>query len=66
MRTSVFFDGQNPYRLSMRAHGHVDPYHWASYEVLKFANAPVSRVPGRTLAEVRFYTGFPSRSKNGD
>ena len=64
MRTSVFFDGQNLYRLAMRAYGRVYPYHWPSYDVVKLANALVSRVPGRTLAEVRFYTGLPSQSQN--
>ena len=63
MRTLVLFDGQNLYRLAMRAYGPDDPYNWPSYDVVKLAKALVSRVPGRTLAEVRFYTGVPDRAK---
>ena len=66
MRTLVLIDGQNLYRLAMRAYGHVYPYHWPSYDVVKLANALVSRIPGRTLAEVRFYTGVPSKSQSAD
>ena len=54
MRTLVFIDGQNLYRLAMRAYGRAYPYHWPSYDVIKLAQALVSRIPGRTLAEVRF------------
>ena len=64
MRTLVFIDGQNLYRLAMRAYGRVYPYHWPSYDVIKLANTLVSRVPGRSLVEVRFYTGVPSESQN--
>ena len=63
MRTLVLFDGQNLYRLAMRAYGPDDPYNWPSYDVVKLAKALVSRVPGRTLAEVRFYTGVPDQAK---
>ena len=66
MRTSVFIDGQNLYRLAMRAYGRVYPYYWPSYDVVKLANALVSRVPERTLTEVRFYTGVPSESQSAD
>ena len=66
MRTLVLIDGQNLYRLAMRAYGHVYPYHWPSYDVVKLANALVARVPERTLTEVRFYTGVPSESQNAD
>ena len=66
MRTSVFIDGQNLYRLAMRAYGRVYPYHWPSYDVVKLANVLVARIPGRTLAEVRLYTGVPSQSQNAD
>ena len=41
MRTSVFIDGQNLYRLAMRAYGRVYPYYWPSYDVVKLANALV-------------------------
>ena len=64
MRTLVLFDGQNLYRLAMQAYGRDDPYNWPSYDVVKLANALVSRVPGRTLAEVRFYTGVPHQAKD--
>ena len=64
MRTLVLFDGQNLYRLAMRTYGRDDPYNWPSYDVVKLADALVSRVPGRTLAEVRFYTGVPDQAKS--
>ena len=54
MRALVLFDGQNLYRLAMRAYGPGPPYTWPSYDVVKLAEALVSRVPGRALAEVRF------------
>ena len=65
MRTLVFIDGQNLYRLAMRAYGPGHPYHWPSYDVMKLAQALASRIPGRPLAEVRFYTRVPSHSVNG-
>ena len=67
MRALVSFDGQNLYHLAMRAYGPGPPYSWPSYDVVKLlpfypkAEALVSRVPGRTLAEVRFYTGVPGQ-----
>lgn len=64
MRTSVLIDGQNLYRLAMRAYGPGYPYHWPSYDVMKLAQALTSRIPGRTLTEVRFYTGVPSHSQD--
>ena len=63
MRTLVQFDGQNLYRLAMRAYGPGPPYTWPSYDVVSLAQALVSRVPGRTLSEVRFYTGVPASPK---
>ena len=66
MRTVVFIDGQNLYRLAMRAYGRIYPYYWPSYDVAKLANALVSRIPGRSLVEVRFYTGVPSQAQNAD
>ena len=66
MRTLVFIDGQNLYRLALRAYGGGYPYHWPSYDVMKLALVLVSRVPGRTLVEVRFYTGVPTRSQDAD
>ena len=64
MRTLVQFDGQNLYRLAMRAYGPGPPYTWPSYDVVSLAQVLVSRVPGRTLSEVRFYTGVPSQSQD--
>ena len=64
MRALVSFDGQNLYHLAMRAYGPGPPYIWPSYDVVKLAEALVSRVPGRALAEVRFYTGVPGQSQN--
>lgn len=64
MQTIVFFDGQDLY------HGAKDawrpktatgasPYAWPSYDVEKLAATLVSRVAGRTLKQIRFYTGVP-------
>ena len=47
----------------MRTYGPGSPYNWPSYDVVSLAQALVSRVPGRTLTEVRFYTGVPSQSR---
>jgi uncharacterized LabA/DUF88 family protein len=65
MRTIVLIDGQNLYHLARRAWspGLPDvssPYDWPSYDVEKLANALVSRVSGRSLEEIRFYTGVPN------
>ena len=64
MRALVLVDGQNLYHLARRAwasgpFGQSSPYTWPSYDVEKLAHALVSRVTGRTLAEIRFYTGVP-------
>ena len=61
MRTIVFIDGQNLYHLARTAwaSGPSSRYYWPSYDVEKLACALVSRTPGRTLAETRFYTGVP-------
>ena len=61
MRTIVLIDGQNLFHLARTAwsSGPSSPYDWPSYDVEKLAHALVSRAPGRTLAEVRFYTGVP-------
>lgn len=66
MRTLVLIDGQNLYHLAKEAWtppsaGPSSPYAWPSYDVEKLAHALVGRTPGRTLAEVRFYTGVPDR-----
>ena len=64
MRTIVLIDGQNLFHLARTAwsSGPSSPYDWPSYDVEKLAHALVSRAPGRTLAEVRFYTGVPDPS----
>lgn len=65
MRVLVLFDGQNLYHSSRkvwgpRTGGPASPYTWPSYDATKLAQALVARVPGRTLAEIRFYTGVPN------
>ena len=61
MRTIVLIDGQNLYHLARRAwaSGPSSPYAWPSYDVEKLAGTLAYRTPGRTLAEIRFYTGVP-------
>lgn len=64
MRTIVFIDGQNLYHLASNAWATTEPkrrsqYDWPSYDVEKLANALVTMQPGRSLAEIRFYTGVP-------
>ena len=67
IRTIVFIDGQNLYHLARRAwaSGPKSPYGWPSYDVEKLAQALVSRVSGRTLVDIRFYTGVPDPSIGG-
>ena len=65
MRTVVFFDGQNLYHLAKRAWSPTPPtvshpYSWPSYDVEKLTHKLVSRIQGRKLREVRFYTGVPN------
>ena len=67
MRTIVFIDGQNLYHRAKAAwagagSGSTSPYDWPSYDVEKLAATLVSRVPGRVLSEIRFYTGVPNRT----
>ena len=64
MRTVVLVDGQTLYHLARRAWsvGPSFPYAWPSYDVEKLARALVFKAPGRTLAEIRFYTGVPDPS----
>ena len=69
MDTIVFIDGQNLYHLAKAAWlsgvSHPTPhYAWPSYDVEKLADALVARQPGRTLTEIRFYTGVPDRSED--
>ena len=70
MRTAVLIDGQNLFRLAMSAWapkgGHnPSPYHWPSYDVQKLALTLVNRIPGRSLDEIRFYTGVPNPRQGG-
>jgi uncharacterized LabA/DUF88 family protein len=58
-RAVAFFDGQNLFHAAKEAFGFRHP----NYDPLKLA-AEVSRRQGWTLAEARFYTGFPDGSDN--
>ena len=67
MRTIVLIDGQNLYHLAKVAwaddsNASSSPYVWPSYDVIKLAHALANRIPGRTLTEIRFYTGVPNPS----
>ena len=67
MRTIVFFDGQNLFRTAKAVWGASpsdpsSPYNWPSYDVKKLALHLVSLSPGRTLEEIRFYTGVHDRN----
>ena len=57
MRTLVLFDGQNLFRSAKDAWGPSYPYDHPSYDVGLLAQRLVSMTPGRTLEEIRFYTG---------
>ncbi len=57
MRTLVLFDGQNLFRSAKDAWGSSYPYDHPSYNVDLLAQYLVSLTPGRTLEQVRFYTG---------
>ena len=61
MRAIVLIDGQNLFHMARRAwaSGPQSPYGWPSYDVEKLASALVARTHGRTLEEIRFYTGVP-------
>ena len=61
MRTLVQFDGQNLFHLAKNAWGPSSPYDYASYDVEKLAQTLTLRTPGRTLQEIRFYTGIPDK-----
>ena len=64
MRAIVLIDGQNLYHMARRAwaSGPQSPYAWPSYDVQKLASVLVARTHGRTLEEIRFYTGVPDPS----
>lgn len=59
LQTIVFIDGQNLFHLAKNSWEHTGSSHYAypSYDVEKVAQTLVNRVPGRVLAEIRFYTG---------
>lgn len=64
LRSIVFIDGQNFYHSARSAWAPVpqtpgSPYGWPSYDVEKLATWLVTRVPGRSLVQIRFYTGVP-------
>ena len=66
LRTIIFIDGQNLYHLSKNlwnSPGSIK-YTYPNYDVEKLAQTLVSRVPGGTLAQIRFYTGMPTASVN--
>lgn len=67
MRALVLIDGQNLFHLARIAWAPTpadptSPYAWPSYDIEKLADALVTRRPGRTVVEIRFYTGVPDRS----
>lgn len=68
MRTLVLIDGQNLYHLARTIWGgsSLSPYNWPSYDVEKLAQTLVDRVQGRTLSEIRFYTGVPYPNASPD
>ena len=63
MKVLVSVDAQNLYRLAKDAYG-PGPYHWPSYDVVKLAQALTDMVSGRSLTEIRFYTGVPTKSQH--
>ena len=64
MRTLVLIDGQNLFHLAKAAWGPGGNYDWPSYDVDKLARTLVALQPGRTLQEIRFYTGVPRQEVN--
>ena len=69
MDTIVFVDGQNLHHLAKEAWlanptDTKSPYAWPSYDVEKLAHALAAGTPGRSLSQIRFYTGVPNESRN--
>ena len=65
----VFIDGQNLYRSAKdawRPQPAIGPskYSWPSYDVETLATVLTSKTSGRTLSQIRFYTGVPRRDQN--
>lgn len=69
LNTIVFFDGQNLYRAAKDA-WRPQPavgssrYSWPSYDVEELAIALTSKTSGRTITQIRFYTGVPRPDQN--
>jgi len=69
LRTIVFIDGQNLYRGAKdawRPQPAIGPsrYSWPSYDVHNLAITLTSRVSGRLLSQIRFYTGVPDANQD--
>ena len=64
MRTIVLIDGQNLYYLAKAAWGPGGTYDWPSYDVDKLARTLVALHSGRTVQDIRFYTGVPEQHVN--
>ena len=69
LRTIIFFDGQNLFHGAREAWSPWprvpgSPYGYPSYDVEKLALSLVSREGGRSLREIRFYTGVPASHKS--
>ncbi len=64
MSTLVLIDRQNLHHLAKIAWASSEKsaYDWPSYDVEKLAKTLVSRIQGRSLSEIRFYTGVPDPS----
>jgi uncharacterized LabA/DUF88 family protein len=68
-RAIVFVDGQNLYHAARELWATVpfvpgSRYSYPCYVVKKMAEALCAKVSGRTLAQIRFYTGVPSPGRS--
>ncbi len=68
MNAIVFFDGQNIYRGALSAWRTATSdtyvYTWPSYDVEKLGTTVASKTAGRTITQIRFYTGVPTPKQN--
>lgn len=69
LRTIVLFDGQNLYhgaKDAWRTQPAIGPskYSWPSYDVVKLATTLASKTSGRTITQIRFYTGVPDSNQD--
>ncbi|MFH0847575.1 MAG: NYN domain-containing protein, partial [Chloroflexota bacterium] len=69
LRTIVFIDGQNLYhgaKEAWRPQPAIGPsrYSWPSYDVQILAMTLTSRISGRLLSQIRFYTGVPDANQD--